>query len=144
VGWQGDPKFKPATFDLVHTSSGGIPRRINTLCNRLLLAGYLGEKHEFDVPDVQAIVHEIHDELGPDRSSASAMARRLREAEELMQDAPRANGSPGMAGNMEWASQLRTIEGRIDRLEKTMSTAVDLLQRVLSGDRGAKPGSAKH
>ena len=141
VGWHGDPRFKPATFDLIHAASGGIPRRINTLCNRLLLAGYLGEKHEFDVSDVQAIVHEIHEELGPDRSAVSAATRRLREAEELQQDAPRANGG---GASTEWASQLRTIEGRIDRLEKTMGTAVDLLHRVLREDRPAKPGSAKH
>jgi putative secretion ATPase (PEP-CTERM system associated) len=141
VGWHGDPRFKPATFDLIHAASGGIPRRINTLCNRLLLAGYLGEKHEFDVSDVQAIVHEIHEELGPDRSAATAATRRLREAEELLQDVPRPNGGGSSA---EWASQVRIIEGRIDRLEKTMGTAVDLLHRVLREDRPAKPGSAKH
>src|SRR6476469_1696118 len=48
VGWKGDPTFEPAAFDLIYQLSGGIPRRINTLCNRLLLSGYLGEKHSFD------------------------------------------------------------------------------------------------
>ena len=40
VGWKGDPRFEPAAFELIYTLSGGIPRRINTICNRLLLAGY--------------------------------------------------------------------------------------------------------
>ena len=140
VGWESDPQFKPAAFDLIHSASGGIPRRINTLCNRLLLAGFLGEKHEFDVADVQSIVHEIHEELGPDGSAAANAVRRLREIEELTHEGAQPNGSAGS----EWASQLRTIEGRIDRLEKTMGTAVDLLHRMLKNDRAAKPGSANH
>src|SRR5438874_1890287 len=45
VGWNEDPRFELACFDLIHTWSGGIPRRINTLCNRLMLAVFLGEKH---------------------------------------------------------------------------------------------------
>ena len=40
VGWNNDPRFEPSCFDSIHTWSGGIPRRINTLCNRLMLAGF--------------------------------------------------------------------------------------------------------
>jgi putative secretion ATPase (PEP-CTERM system associated) len=43
VDWKDDPKFDPACFDLIHTLTGGIPRRINTLCNRMLLAAFLAE-----------------------------------------------------------------------------------------------------
>src|SRR4029079_4002696 len=71
VGWKGDPRFEPAAFDLIHQVSGGIPRRINTLCNRLLLAGVLGEKHAFGVPDVEAIVREIDEELGSEATLAT-------------------------------------------------------------------------
>ena len=41
VGWSDDPKFDPACFLPIHQATGGIPRRINTLCNRLLLAAFL-------------------------------------------------------------------------------------------------------
>src|SRR5205814_893482 len=66
VGWKNDPRFEQTCFDLIHTWSGGIPRRINTLCNRLMLAGFLGEKHVLEPSDVQAIAREIRDEMGPD------------------------------------------------------------------------------
>ena len=122
---------------MIHGASGGIPRRINTLCNRLLLAGFLGEKHAFEVGDVQAIVTEISDEMGPDVSVGGAAARRLREAD-VVYDMPRARA---IDGGGDWSSRLHTIESRIERLEKTMSTAVDLLNRALN--RPAKPGSAK-
>ena len=57
VDWKDDPHFDPACFDLIHTLTGGIPRRINTLCNRLLLAAFLAERHVLETADVQAIAH---------------------------------------------------------------------------------------
>src|SRR5206468_605127 len=72
VGWNEDPRFEPSCFDLIHTWSGGIPRRINTLCNRLMLAGFLGEKHVIVPADVQAIAREIRDEMGPDATLGPA------------------------------------------------------------------------
>ena len=36
VGWQGQPGFDAAAFDEIYRWSSGIPRRINTLCGRLL------------------------------------------------------------------------------------------------------------
>ena len=34
---------------------GGIPRRINSVCDRVLLSGYLGAKHEFGREDVDGL-----------------------------------------------------------------------------------------
>lgn len=127
VGWSGDPRFEPETYDLIHSASGGIPRRINTLCNRLLLAGFLSERHAFEIGDVEAIVHEIRDELGPD-------ARRPSETDRDAQPAASARGDAG-----EWLAQLGTIEDRIERLEKTVDAAVDLLHQLLHPDRVVKP-----
>ena len=41
VNWKEDPSFDSGCFDLIHSLTGGLPRRINTLCNRLLLAAFL-------------------------------------------------------------------------------------------------------
>src|SRR5574340_1242401 len=72
VGWQGDPSFDPACFGLIYAATGGIPRRINTLCNRLMLAGFLAEKHALGTADVQAIASEIKEELGSEAPLAPA------------------------------------------------------------------------
>src|SRR5207247_2875983 len=72
VGWKDDPRFEPTCFDLIHAWSGGIPRRINTLCNRMMLAGFLGEKHVLEQGDVQSIEREISDEMGPDATHGTA------------------------------------------------------------------------
>jgi general secretion pathway protein A len=37
VGWQGRPGFTADAFALLHAETGGIPRRVNQLANRLLL-----------------------------------------------------------------------------------------------------------
>src|SRR5689334_8836764 len=46
VSWAGDPQFDDAAYTAIFSFTDGIPRRINLLCNRLLLAGFLNEKHE--------------------------------------------------------------------------------------------------
>jgi len=134
VGWKGDPSFDPAALELIHVSSGGIPRRINTLCNRLLLAGFLGEKHAFDTSDVQAIVHEIRDELAPE-AVLTAVRTAVNRETAASAGARHPEGDGG-----QWLAHFREIEDRMERLEKTVGVAVDLLQRVLHREPAAKPG----
>ncbi|HEX6794071.1 MAG TPA: ATPase, partial [Casimicrobiaceae bacterium] len=134
VGWKGDPSFDPATFDVIHARSGGIPRRINTLCNRLLLAGFLGEKHALVPDDVEAIASEIREELGPQDTLASLRAAAY--------EAVSPPAHPAANGSGSTAEHLRDIEERIERLEKTVGGAVDLLHRLLHRDKVGKPGAS--
>ncbi len=62
VGWQGDPAFTDAAYQLIHLHAGGVPRRINTLCGRMLLFGSLEDLHEFDAATVKEVVEELSDE----------------------------------------------------------------------------------
>ena len=64
AGSQGRPSFEPEAFAAIHKASGGIPRRINSITDRLLLLGFLGEKSNFTVDDVSEVVAEIHEESG--------------------------------------------------------------------------------
>lgn len=136
VGWNEDPRFQPSCFDLIHTWSGGIPRRINTLCNRLMLAGYLGEKHVIEPADVQAIAREIRDEMGPDATLGRApIIPAGPTADERAPDEAPADPAP-------WKKNLREMEERMDRLEKLVNTAVNLLHRTLLDEqRTTQPGA---
>ncbi|MBA3590641.1 UDP-N-acetylglucosamine 2-epimerase [Methylibium sp.] len=40
-GWSGRPSFEAEAFESIHRCTRGIPRRINRLCNRLLLTSFL-------------------------------------------------------------------------------------------------------
>jgi putative secretion ATPase (PEP-CTERM system associated) len=58
------PTFDPATFEAIFNASQGIPRRINTLCDRLLLTGYLAEKTHLTAQDVSEVEEEFAKETG--------------------------------------------------------------------------------
>ena len=62
VGWVGDPDFHEEVFPIIHEFSHGIPRRINLICSRLLLSGYVHEKHELGVEDVQHAIEDLREE----------------------------------------------------------------------------------
>ena len=65
VGWRDDPSFGRDTFDAIYQHSGGIPRRINILCDRLLLMGVLDKKHALTVKDVATVTGELQQEFSP-------------------------------------------------------------------------------
>jgi len=65
VGWAGDPAIDDAAFEAIFRHTGGIPRRINVLCNRLLLLGYMDEKHRLEAADVAVVVDELQQEFAP-------------------------------------------------------------------------------
>ena len=56
------PSFDAAAFEAIFKGTGGIPRRINLVCDRLLLAGYLAGKDGIVVEDVNEVVSELNDE----------------------------------------------------------------------------------
>jgi len=72
VGWQGNPAWQDEALEMVHRHSGGVPRRINRLCSRVLLGGAL-EKETVISPDlVQATALELEDDLGSVAPPAAA------------------------------------------------------------------------
>ena len=50
-------------YPLIHKQSKGIPRKINTLMDRVLLYGYLEDKKVIQSEDVQLVIAEINEEV---------------------------------------------------------------------------------
>jgi len=65
AGWRNDPSFGPDVFDMIHQYTGGIPRRINVMCDRLLLMGSLDQKHALTIQDARDLVDEMQQEFAP-------------------------------------------------------------------------------
>jgi len=63
VGWAGDPQFAEDCFRPIFAYTGGIPRRINTLCDRVLLFGYLEDRHLIDPQTVAAVIGDLNGEM---------------------------------------------------------------------------------
>ena len=74
VGWHGDPRIDDAVYPAVFAFTGGVPRRINTLMDRLLLNASLDSLHELDLAGVRAVTAEIIAEqtIAPARAEAPA------------------------------------------------------------------------
>ena len=64
VGWQGRPAFDDTAFERIHAATGGIPRRINVLCNRVLLAAYLADVEVIGADTAQVGADELRSEVG--------------------------------------------------------------------------------
>jgi len=109
VGWKNDPTFQNEVFARVHEFTGGIPRRINTLCTRLLLASYLSEKHAIGVADVEEVIAELAEEFGENASQAPG--------------APLAGPDP---------ANVVQLERRVVGMERALSITVNLLRQVIN------------
>ncbi len=65
AGWAGDPSFTQDIYPIIHRHTGGIPRKINHLCDRLLLLGRMDEKHAFTAREVNEVIDDMNSEFGP-------------------------------------------------------------------------------
>jgi general secretion pathway protein A len=84
AGSTGKPSFDPGAFDGIFKATHGIPRRINSVCDRLLLAGFLAGKTHLSTADVSEVVDEFAQESAvPNHSAPAGMD---------------ANGEPAMPG----------------------------------------------
>jgi putative secretion ATPase (PEP-CTERM system associated) len=113
VGYSGDPCFSDEAFAAFFEASGGIPRRINVIANRVLLAGYLGEKHEIGAADVAAAAGELVEEVGTEIAPAPEVPGTLAEAR---------NDSPLRP------FALSSINARLDRLERGINQILEQLR----------------
>lgn len=116
VGWSGDPRFEASAYDELYAASCGIPRRINTLCNRVMLAGSLAESRAFDGAAVRAAADEIKDELGqPPAEQPEVRAR------------PAAAGAGAEEADADFGERLKRVE---DSVSITMEAVRELARDV--------------
>jgi general secretion pathway protein A len=64
VGWSNDPTWEDIAFQEIFRHSGGVPRRINTLCSRVLLYAALEETHHIIAAMVSEVAAELARDLG--------------------------------------------------------------------------------
>ncbi len=116
VGWHGNPSFTEDAFDAIHAFSGGVPRRINTLCDRLLLFGFLEERNQFDARAVQEVIadlkQEVHHQSAPVRE-APVMA---------------AAAANPVAVNVALPAEL---EERITQIERGLTRLIPMVRKIL-------------
>lgn len=112
VGWDNDPEITAEAHEAIFEATGGVPRRINTFCDRLLLFGYLEELHTLDEKQVQDVNKELNQE---------APGAEIIEVEEEKSAPPAHVGVPQSRESEQIdgvATRLSILEDRIDILER--------------------------
>jgi putative secretion ATPase (PEP-CTERM system associated) len=129
VGWQGMPGFDEAAFDALHRFTGGIPRRLNTTCDRLLLFGFLEEKTHFGEAEVEEVIADLKNEVAH---------------QEFHVTAGLANGS-SEGGALNSDDSIRVVQ-RIDQLERSVNRILPIVRKILytvserqAADEGTPP-----
>ena len=152
AGSTGKPSFEPAAFEAIFKASGGIPRRINSVCDRLLLAGFLANKVHLELADVNEVVQEFaHEADVPVRRIATppdsvvgelSAAGPTTHAAVLDVDLSNLQLDPAAAGTMsrqlnrlageQRGDQLQRVERGLLRLERTNLQLLAMLQQLVS------------
>ena len=114
VDWRDDPVWEDDAFTAVHRHTGGIPRRINTLCSRVLLLGALEESGEITEAMVNGTAQELQQDIGTVTEAAPPP------------DHARPNGAPPQA----IAFRLAVLEQTVARRERTFRRLMNLLAEL--------------
>ncbi len=116
VGWQRSPDFSEQAYNKIFDVTGGIPRRINTLADRLLLFGCLEELRKFEAPHIDTIAAEVAQETGDalveDDAGGSAVTAEL-----------------GMSTDL--AERLESLESKLDKLLELRRMDLKLMQQSM-------------
>jgi len=117
AGWKGDPVITPDAYAGIYEYSGGIPRKINTLCDRLFLMGYLEELHQFGADEVREVIKDIQEEFTAPPAEPGAM--------------PSYTGIPN--GFTDTAAEsLEHLDERLSKIERSVTSVLDVLKRLIS------------
>lgn len=147
AGARGEPTFTAEAYDEIHRASGGIPRRINALCDRLLLLGFLTERKNFGKEEVQEVVREMGASAVGLSSAAEAALLAPRALEENFREggvgplilepemAAEASRSISLLSNRRIADRLLRLERSLVRLEHTNAQLLRVLHQLVEATR---------
>ena len=163
AGSTGKPTFEPAAFEGIYKATAGIPRRVNAVCDRLLLAGYLSGRTVITAADVDEVVREFQQENQvPSRPAVEAISRGGEpvmpgglagavmdvdlDLTQVKLDAAEAEGMSQQLAALsadQRGDQLQRLERGLLRLERTNLQTLALLQKLVDAVKKPAPGSKK-
>jgi putative secretion ATPase (PEP-CTERM system associated) len=140
AGSGGQPDFSAEAFQAIFNESQGIPRRINFVCDRLLLYGFLSEKTQFELEDVHEIVREMHEESAiaskqpPQENLAIERAGEV-DFSTLSLDSDLAGALRHKIDSLGFEqsdARLRRLEGSVLRLERINLEILSMLKKMFT------------
>jgi len=131
VNWKSDPMLADGSYARIHHHTGGVPRRINVLCDRLFLGGMLEELHTIDADIVDNVAGEMSSEGA---NAAQATMRPEPDKKEPIS----VTAGPGMEDAAELDRRLASVERLVKVHDRTIKRALDLAASYLNGPASAE------
>ena len=149
AGSTGKPSFDADAYRAIYVASQGIPRRINSICDRLLLLGFMGNKLHLTLAEVNEVVQDFAQESTvPVKRIAVATAEtdsdfgRLTASETLLDidlskiklSSPQADRIAQHLGSLSSDQQddrLHRLERSLMRMERINMQTLALLQKLV-------------
>ena len=136
AGWAGNPHFSDEAFTAVYEFSEGVPRRINNLCDRLLLFSFLEERSAIDLDVVKAVAEEIGSEFwGRSPVSNAVPAKTPGSGDTQFIEPPDVFNTPGQANGDNLARGMfdkNELQQRLTAIEQTLESHTDDMREELS------------
>lgn len=132
VGWEGDPFFEPDAIDAIFEKTEGIPRKINNLCSRLMLYGFLEELHRFGRAEVERVAADLENERYIEPPGAAAPAANGANGHGVVP----ASISEAAFASQSVASQIAVLSQRVKLQEDFMRRLATALQQTLTDRSG--------
>jgi general secretion pathway protein A len=117
VGWNGNPGFGDGLMPALYQQTGGIPRRVNQVMNRLLLLGAIEGSDQLTLPMLDDVIAE----MSADQSRGGNSGADLRTAPQSAAAMTPAAAAPDSLPATEVAALLATRDARTAELEAAIS-----------------------
>ncbi|MFP5418684.1 MAG: XrtA/PEP-CTERM system-associated ATPase [Gammaproteobacteria bacterium] len=134
VGWNGTPGFDADAFVALHRFTGGIPRRLNTTCDRLMLFGFLEEKSHFGEAEVNEVITDLRSEV----------------AHQDFQGPTGVGGHAPATGMLHGEDSMRLTQ-RVEQMERSVNRILPIVRKILytvsdrhpAAEEGSQPGGPR-
>jgi len=137
AGWEQNPQFPDEAFATIFEKTEGVPRRINNLCDRLLLFAFLEDRNVID----QGVVTTVADEIGAEFAAGSrtgpaaqleAVAERPQAQPERELDRPLETVARTIFDKANVQQRLAALERAVDGLGHSLKPEITRLQEEVA------------
>ena len=126
VGWNDNPQISEEIFTGIFNHTEGIPRRINTFCNRMMLSCFLDGLNRVDMETIRTVAEDLAREVHRNAEGVPADVMRP-----LVPDA----GGSARPGDASLEGRLAQLEETVARHSRTIKIFSTLVEQTLSDGR---------
>ncbi len=133
AGWDHNPEFDDV-FQKIHEYTGGVPRKINTLCDRVLFYGYSSELDVINTESVGKVIFELEEEMIEDVESFKKVVSEMDEQMVGAEGVDEEDFYPILSREQEDSSlisRINSVEKKLARLQASHRKEKKLLRKTI-------------